>query len=200
VVTVDSSLAPSARDETFMENAIDAIRNKGLKYAGVSVFNVILGQALLIVFYRVLSASDEALPEISRVLRGASANTLAVCISAVPAYYLSRTYVWGKRGRSELLREILPFWVFVLVGLLLSTGGVALVAHFLAAPRSAGFFHPAKLAANVASMTAFGVLWVIRFFWMDKAFHLDHHHAHGPLDVLLDEDEPVEDAEPGSAG
>jgi hypothetical protein len=28
---------------------------------------------------------------------------------------------------------------------------------------------------------------------MDKAFHLDHHHAHGPLDVLLDEDEPVED-------
>jgi hypothetical protein len=26
---------------------------------------------------------------------------------------------------------------------------------------------------------------------MDKAFHLDHHHTHGPLDVLLDEDEPV---------
>jgi hypothetical protein len=27
---------------------------------------------------------------------------------------------------------------------------------------------------------------------MDNAFHLDHHHAHGPLDVLLDEDEPVD--------
>ena len=30
-------------------------------------------------------------------------------------------------------------------------------------------------ALNVAQMTAFGILWVIRFFWMDKAFHLDHH-------------------------
>jgi putative flippase GtrA len=194
-VTVDSSLAPSTPDDTFLDGAMGAIRNKGLKYAGVSVVNVLLGNGLLVIFYRLLSASDEALPEMSRFLRGASANTLAVIISAVPAYYLSRTYVWGKRGKSELRREVLPFWIFVFVGLLLSTVGVGLVAHFFAAPKDASFFHPAKLAANVASLLAFGVLWVIRFFWMDKAFHLDHHHAHGPLDVLLDEDEPVGSAD-----
>jgi putative flippase GtrA len=190
-VTADSSLAPSPRDESALSGAVDAIRNKGLKYAGVSVVNVITGNGLLVIFYRLFSASDEALPEMSRLLRGATANTLAVVISAVPAYYLSRMYVWGKRGKSELRREVLPFWIFVFVGLLLSTLGVGLVAHFVAAPKDVGFFHPAKLAANVASLTAFGVLWVIRFFWMDKAFHLDHHHTHGPLDVLLDEDEPV---------
>jgi putative flippase GtrA len=169
-----------------------AIRQKGLKYAGVSVVNLVLGVGLLNIFYRLFSASDEALPELSRALRGASANTLAVVISAVPAYYLSRAYVWGKRGKSELRREVLPFWIFALVGLVLSTVGVSSVAHFFSAPKNASFFHPAKLAPTVAQIGAFGVLWVIRFFWMDKAFHLDHHHAHGPLDVLLDEDEPVE--------
>jgi putative flippase GtrA len=192
---VESSVAPTTPDESFRDGAIGAIRQKGLKYAGVSVVNVLVSGGLLVIFYRLLSASDQAVPEMSRLLRGSTANTLAVVISSVPAYYLSRTYVWGKRGRSELRREVLPFWIFVFVGLFLSTVGVGLVAHFFAAPKDASFFHPAKLAASVANLAAFGVLWVIRFFWMDKAFHLDHHHAHGPLDVLLDEDEPVSDAD-----
>lgn len=202
-VSVESTVADEAGstgvgqaappDQAFMAGALDAIKNKGLRYAGVSLFNFVLGEGLLTIFYRLFSASDEALPEMARLVRGSTANTLAVVISAVPAYYLSRAYVWGKRGRSELRREILPFWVLVAVGLVISTGLVGLTAHFLAAPREAGFLHPAKLAANVAQLSAFGVLWVIRFFWMDQAFHLDHHHPHGPLDVVLDEDEPVGD-------
>jgi putative flippase GtrA len=190
-------MAPPASDTSFRAGAMGAIRNKGAKYAGVSLVNLALGNTLLIIFYRLFSASDEAIPEMGRLIRGSTANTLAVVISAVPAYYLSRAYVWGKRGKSELKREVLPFWIFVFIGLLLSTVGVGLVAHFIAAPKDAGFLAPAKLAANVASLLAFGVLWVIRFFWMDKAFHLDHHHTHGPVDVLLDEDEPVE-GEPGT--
>jgi putative flippase GtrA len=168
-----------------------AIRVRGFKYVGVSLVNVILTGLLLSIFYRLLSASDAALPEVSRFLRGATANTTAVVIASVPAYYLSRSYVWGKRGRSELRREVLPFWILVFAGLFVSTVAVGLVAHIFPAPRDVGILHPAKLAANVANLTAFGVLWVIRFFWMDRAFHLDQHHAHGPLDVLLDEDEPV---------
>src|SRR4051794_20585364 len=190
-------MAPPASDTSFRAGAMGAIRNKGAKYAGVSLVNLVLGNTLLIIFYRLFSASDEAIPEMGRLIRGSTANTLAVVISAVPAYYLSRAYVWGKRGKSELKREVLPFWIFVFIGLLLSTVGVRLVAHFTAPPRDAGFLAPAKLAANVASLLAFGVLWVIRFFWMDKAFHLDHHHPPGPVDVLLDEDEPVE-GEPGT--
>jgi putative flippase GtrA len=191
-VTANSSLAASARDDTFIAGKKTAVKEKGLKYAGVSVFNVVSGIGLMNIFYRLLSASDQALPELQRTMRGGTANTLAVLISSVPAYYLSRSYVWGKRGRSELRREVLPFWIFVFVGLLLSTFMVSGVAHFVAAPREAGFFHPAKLAPIVAYLVAFGVLWVIRFFWMDKAFHLDTHHSHGPLDVVLDEDEPAE--------
>jgi uncharacterized oligopeptide transporter (OPT) family protein len=48
------------------------------------------------------------------------ANIVGVCISAVPAYYMSRAWVWGKRGKSELKREVLPFWIFVLIGLVMT--------------------------------------------------------------------------------
>jgi putative flippase GtrA len=196
-VSADTYVDEAAPGDTFLDGARDAIKTKGLRYAGVSMFNVVLGQGLLIIFYRLFSASDQALPETTRLVRGGGANTLAVVISAVPAYYLSRAFVWGKRGKSELRREVLPFWILVFIGLVVSTALVGLTAHFLAAPKDASFFAPAKLAANVASIAAFGILWVVRFFWMDNAFHLDQHHAHGPLDVLLDEDEPVEPDAPG---
>src|ERR1700694_3386854 len=31
--------------------------------------------------------------------------------AAIPSYYLNRTWVWGKSGRSHLMKEIAPFWI-----------------------------------------------------------------------------------------
>ncbi len=158
---------------------MEAIKGKGLKYSMVSVFNVIFGQTLLLMF-------------VHFEVRPAPANVLAVIISAIPAYYMSRAWIWGKRGKSELKREVLPFCVFVFIGLVLSTGSVWVATHLFPVPVDASMLsNPRKLLPNIANIAAFGVLWVIRFFWMDKAFHLDQHHQHGPLDVLLDPDEPV---------
>ncbi len=167
------SIAASSRG-----SKLDAIKGKGLKYSMVSIFNVIFGQTLLFLF-------------VHFDVRPAPANVLAVVISAIPAYYMSRAWIWGKRGKSELKREVLPFCVFVFIGLVLSTGSVWLATHYFPVPADATMLNPRKLLPNIANIVAFGVLWVIRFFWMDKAFHLDQHHQHGPLDVLLDPDEPV---------
>lgn len=163
-------------DSTFVASAMDMIKNKGLKYSAVSVFNVIFGQSLIVIFQRLVD------------LNAAPANALAVIISAIPAYYLSRAWVWGKRGKSELKREVLPFWIFVAIGLTVSTLMVGGVAHLWQNAKGEEMPH---IFTNILNIGAFGILWVVRFFWMDKAFHLDHHHGHGPLDVLLDEDEPV---------
>ena len=192
---VDPSVVEAPNEEAAADPArtkLDAVKHKGLRYAGVSVFNVIFGQVLLLIFLRLLSASASDVSKLVRFERAAEANSLAAIISAVPAYYLSRIYVWGKRGKSEMRREVLPFWVFVAIGWALSTLFAGITALLLDAPLEAGPLNPAKLAPNVAVIVSYGVLWVLRFFWMDKAFHLDHHHPHGPLDVLLDEDEPVE--------
>lgn len=161
---------------SFGSKALGAVKTKGLKYSAVSIFNVLFGQTLIVVFNWAN-------------LGHSTANALAVMISAVPAYYLSRTWVWGKRGKSELRREVIPFWIFVAVGLLISTAGVALMST--AWKNSTGNEMP-NIMINIINLGSFGVLWLIRFFWMDRVFHLDTHHQHGPLDVLLDEDEPVD--------
>ncbi len=158
-----------------MQNALVAIKGKGLKYSMVSVFNVIFGQTLLTVFLHI-------------GVNKAEANAAAVIISAVPAYYMSRAWVWGKRGKSELRREVLPFWIFVGIGLVLSTVMVAGIADIWLNVK--GTEMP-NIYTNLINIGAFGLLWVIRFFWMDKAFHLEHDHGFG-LDVLLDPSEPLD--------
>ncbi len=155
--------------------ALGIIKKKGPKYSLVSVFNVVFGQSLIVGFQHIGVGK-------------AASNALAVIISAIPAYYMSRAWVWGKRGKSELKREVLPFWIFVGIGLVLSTFLVAGVNTWWKGAHSTEM---PNIITNLLNIGAFGILWVIRFFWMDRAFHLDHHHGHGPLDVLLDEDEPV---------
>ena len=85
------------------------VKQKGPKYVAVSVVNVIIGQGLLLFFHAIL--------HINQTL----ANVLAVCISAVPAYYMSRAWVWGRKGKSHFKTEVLPFWIFIAVGLIFST-------------------------------------------------------------------------------
>lgn len=172
--------SPAAAETTLSDYAIGVIKAKGVKYSLVSVFNVLFGQTLLFTFIHF-----DVTPWV--------ANMLAVAISAVPAYYMSRAWIWGKRGKSEFKRELLPFCIFVALGLILSTASVAITTTYFPVPPDASLLSPVKLLPNLANIAAFGILWVIRFFWMDKAFHLDQHHSHGPLDVLLDEDEPLDD-------
>ena len=39
-------------------------------------------------------------------------------LSAIPAYLLSRYWVWQKRGKNHFWREVVPFWSLAFVGLL----------------------------------------------------------------------------------
>ena len=94
-------------------------------------------------------------------------------MSAVPAYYMNRAWVWGKRGKSHWKKEVLPFWLFTAAGLLLSTVAIWVV-HF---------FTDAKLVINFVQLVAFGILWVIRFFVLDKLFHVE----------VFEDDTPDED-------
>lgn len=131
-----------------------AVRTKGIKYALVSVFNVIFGQGLLVLFVTVLG------------WHAVVGNVLAVCISAGPAYVLNRAWVWGKTGKNHFMTEVLPFWGFAVAGLLLSTVAVA---------ATRGIDLP--LVANVANLAAFGFLWVIKFFFLDAVLFGSHHHV-----------------------
>ncbi|MCC5953251.1 MAG: GtrA family protein [Acidimicrobiia bacterium] len=149
---------------TTLSTAFGKVRLHGLRYSAVSVVNVIIGQSLLFLFLNVAH------------IGAATSNVLAVCLSAVPAYYLSRAWVWGKRGKSHLTKEVLPFWGFALAGLLLSTAAVFVTSRLLdITPGEVEGWR--RLVPNVANIGAFGVLWVVKFFVLDSMiFGPGSHH------------------------
>ncbi len=120
---------------------------KLIRYGGVSVFNVVLGQSLLALFVIV-------------GMQAALANLAAVTIGSVPAYLLARRYVWEKSGPHSIRHEVLPFWVLNFVGLLLSTVSTS-VAH--------NIWGSKVLVINAASLLAWFVVWVAKYVLLDRA-------------------------------
>jgi len=153
------TITPLPETFGFFGKIFSSIRTRGLRYALVAVVNVIVGQSLLL--------------GLQGVLRPSWANVVAVGISAVPAYYMNRAWVWGRRGKSHWKKEVLPFWLFTAAGLLLSTVAIWVVHRFT----------DAKLVINFVQLVSFGILWVIRFFVLDKLFHVE----------VFEDDTPDED-------
>jgi putative flippase GtrA len=108
--------------------------------------NVVVTQTLLQSFYRFTP------------IGAAWANILAVGLSAVPAFVILRRWVWGKTGDCSVTREIIPFWTYTFLGLILSTAAVAAIE---------ARWHSA-IAVSVANIACFGALWVTKFLLLDR--------------------------------
>ena len=133
---------------------------KWVRYSMVSVVAVIVSQVILLFAFGVLHLSARA------------ANIWAVCISAVPSYYLNRAWAWGKRGRSHVLKEVVPFWVMALIGLAFSTWSADFAESWAHGVTTS---HPlTTLIVMAASLGAFGVLWVAKFVILNKLMFGTH--------------------------
>ncbi|MBA2281419.1 MAG: GtrA family protein [Acidimicrobiia bacterium] len=119
---------------------------KLLRYAATSVVGVVVGQSFLYLFDSVLGWEEWL------------ANVGAVAVSSVPAYLISRYWVWQVRDKNSLKRELVPFWGMALLGLALSTILVSIVSRRT----------EAALAIGLANLAGFGVLWVAKFFVLDR--------------------------------
>ncbi len=118
---------------------------KPVRYSLVSVVAVGVSQLVLVVCSGVLDWS--AVPS----------NLMAVSIGSIPSYTLNRAWVWGKRGRNNVWREVVPFWAFALLGLVFST----LLVHLAAT------WNDSTLVLSLANLSAFGILWVAKYLFLD---------------------------------
>lgn len=113
-------------------------------------------------------------------MSGGRANVVAVLCGIVPSYLANRYWVWERRGRSSMAREVAPFWVLSLAGLAISTLSVArvdvLTAHWSAAARS--------IALPVANLSVFGALWIVQFVLLDRVLFRSERLR--PVDVELE--------------
>jgi len=117
-----------------------------LKYSAVSVIGVTITQTLLVIFVGLMGRNPTW------------SNVWAVMLTAIPVFILNKRWVWNADGKISLRREVLPFWVFTAMGLLLSTLLVDL-AHAIS---------DSTVLVMLANLTGFGILWVAKFLFLDQ--------------------------------
>lgn len=135
---------------------------KWIKYSMVSVVGMTVSQICIIILTRGFGVPD--------VLT----NFIAVAISSVPAYLLNRAWVWGKHGKNHLTKEVLPFWAFSFAGLVLSSLLVAWVGPDLAKGQTATAMD--TLRVMLGNVGGFAILWVAKFFVLDKLLFGNQQH------------------------
>jgi putative flippase GtrA len=178
VATYDRSSVSKLHPRALWAHSKTEAGRRAIRYSATSLICVGITQVLIVVFYKVIkiNVTDRLSPEVE-------ANLAATMLTSIPAFALNKYWVWGKRGRAHLRREVLPFWAFTIAGWTLSTGMVALVASW-ADPHSS-MQTILVMAANIAG---FGTLWVLKYLFLDKImFGPDHHTPY-------DEDMELEDA------
>lgn len=93
-------------------------------------------------------------------------NVVATVCGIGPSFALNRRWVWQQTGRSDLRRQVLPFWIMCLLSLAVSTVVVSAAGSWAIA-RS---MHPTMrtLAVLAASTATFASLWVVQFLVLDR--------------------------------
>ena len=86
------------------------------------------------------------------------ANMFAVSIAAIPAYLLNRSWVWNRTDRPSIRAEILPFWVYCLAGLAVSSVLVGVADRWWSSTP----------IVMLAILSAYALLWLGKFLLLEK--------------------------------
>lgn len=136
---------------------------KLIKYSAVSVVGVAITQILIVILHAGMGVSS------------VWTNIWAIGLSALPAYFLNRAWVWGKHGKSHVTKEIIPFWAFAFAGLVLSTIIVALITGNPAPGQKASAGETVRIM--IGNIAGFGLLWIARFLVLDRLLFGSHQHT-----------------------
>lgn len=120
--------------------------DKLFKFGSASVVGILISQIVLVVAHGVMDIDAFV------------SNLLAVSISAGPVFLLNKRWVWGLSGRSSMRREVIPFWLFTLLGLVISTVLVVVTDHYT----------DRTWPVLLANITGFGLVWVSKFLFLDS--------------------------------
>ena len=124
---------------------------KKLRYAGVSVVFLPIGQFLVQVFGLWLDNYTVA-------------SLLAAAVNTLPNFFDNKYFVWRLTSRENQRSQMLVFWVAVMLGVSLATLFTLLVENAMGDQtqlvRAASVF--------VAQVLGFGIVWVGRFLLLDR--------------------------------
>src|SRR5262245_477026 len=100
------------------------------------------------------------------VIAPAPANVICAIVCIGPQFALNRRWVWKCAGRGHWRREVMPFWGYSLLSLVLSTVTVARTGYWAGAIGAS----PDQRTVIVlsANILVSGTLWMGQFLLMNK--------------------------------
>ncbi len=145
---------------------------KQLRYAGISVVFVPLGQ----VFVQVLHLGFDV-HEVLSVF-------ISACLLTVPNYLANKHFVWRDKSKDNVATEVTVFWLAAVLGTAFAMGFVYVAGK--AAPESSGeLVHGAAIFA--AQLLGYGIVWVARYIFLDRLIFKATHHGEEPSAGVLDD-------------
>jgi putative flippase GtrA len=146
-VPVDGRVEPSRRRQ---------LVERVLRYAAGSVVATICSEATFLLLYGPLGASP------------AASSAVAWLAGAIPNYWLNRTWTWKRRGKPNLVGELLPYVAIVLGTLLLAVAATTLVDHRL---NGANVTESVRVAlVGGTFLGVYGMVFLLRFFLLEWLF------------------------------
>ena len=133
---------------------------KLIRYTSVSAITTVVSFVTIALVYGAGLTSSEV-----------AATMIGNLVAAAPAYFLHRTGVWGKRGRSHLLKEVMPFWTMVVLGIGVSTLGAMAVRHVVNQHQWSHLVDTALVSS--ANVVSFAVFWVLKIALFNRIFRVD---------------------------
>ena len=132
------------------------LRGRVVRYAAGSVVATVCSEVAFLLLYGLVQASP------------AAASILAWLAGAVPNYWLNRNWTWKRRGRPSLTGELLPYMGIILATLLAATVATTLVDRALESASTSSGVRVALVGGTF--LASYGVVFVLRFFLLDKLF------------------------------
>lgn len=147
-----------------------------VRFTSVSVISTIVSYSVIFLLYGTKLVSNEVW-----------ATVLGNVFATFPSYWLNRTWTWGKRGRSHLQKEVVPFWAMSLLGIAVSVAGAVLARHLIHTHHWGHLFNTFVLSSfNIVS---FAVFWVLKLWLFNRIFGVDTFRS---MDEHLSQEERAE--------
>ena len=151
---------------------------KQLRYAGVSIVFVPIGQVLIqLLGALVFTSTIHGVKETNWV----AASVTSAAILTVPNFFANKYVVWKNTSKDNLRTQVAVFWVAAMLGVTFATLLTFLVDYMI---ESHGWLE--KIAVFFAQLAGFGIVWLGRYVILDRWIFKVIHHGEEPGDEDLD--------------